>query len=177
MRFTSTTLDGVWRIELDRHEDERGFFARAWCRKEFEERGLNAELAQCSIACNHQRGTLRGMHWQIAPHAEAKLVRCIRGAIFDVVVDLRPGSKTYGQWQGVELSADNHEALYVPEGLAHGFQALASPSEVFYQISEFFHPDFQRGFRWDDPAVGIQWPVHPPILSPRDKALPNFAAI
>jgi len=175
MRFSPTKLSGVSLVDLERHEDERGFFARSWCQSEFEQRGLNPRLVQCNVSFNRKRGTLRGMHYQVAPHAEAKLVRCTRGAIYDVAVDLRPDSPTYRQWVGVELTAENGRALYIAEGFAHGFQTLADDSEVFYQMSEFFHPEYARGVRWDDPAFKIAWPENERCLSARDLAYPDYA--
>ncbi len=168
MKFTPTKIAGVWLIEMERYEDERGWFARSWCAEEFAARGLNPRLSQCSVSFNKKKGTLRGMHWQAAPHEEAKLVRCTRGAIYDVALDVRPSSATFKQWVGVELTQENGYALYVPEGFAHGFQTLANDTEVFYQISESHHSEFSGGARWDDPAFGIQWPLPEPILSERD---------
>ena len=176
MIFLPTSLPGAFIIDIERREDDRGFFARTWCRREFEEMGLNAELAQCNTSYNRRRGTLRGMHWQSAPNAEAKLIRCTRGAIWDAIVDLRPDSPTYLQHVGVELTADSRRALYVPEGMAHGFVTLEDDSEVFYQMSEFFEPAAARGARWNDPAFGISWPVSDPILHPRDAGYPDFVS-
>jgi dTDP-4-dehydrorhamnose 3,5-epimerase len=170
--FRATALAGVWIVEPEPAGDERGFFARTWCRQEFEAHGLDPGLAQCSVSWNPARGTLRGLHYQAAPHAEAKLVRCTRGAVHDVALDVRRGSPTFGRWVAAELTADNRRMLYVPEGVAHGFQTLVDGSEVFYQISEFHHPESVRGVRWDDPRCAIEWPVQPAILSPRDAALP-----
>lgn len=158
MEFTPTKLPGAFIIEPTRLEDERGFFARTWCRADLAERGLNPELAQCSISFNKRKGTLRGMHYQIAPYEEAKLVRCTMGAIYDVIVDLRPASPTFKQWVAVELTAKNHLMLYVPEGCAHGFQTLVAESEVLYYISAQYAPDYARGVRWNDPAFAIEWP-------------------
>lgn len=155
----------------ERKADLRGFFARTWCAKEFASAGLNSKLVQCSISFNEKRGTLRGLHYQAAPHAEDKLVRCTRGAIYDVIVDLRPDSATYRRWHAEELTADNRRMLYVPLGVAHGFQTLTDHAEVFYQMSEFYHPDLARGVRWNDPILGIPWPVPNPIISDRDQAL------
>jgi dTDP-4-dehydrorhamnose 3,5-epimerase len=174
MRFVATPLPGAYLIDLDRIEDERGFFARTFCRDEFLDHGLNPRLVQCSLSFNGARGTLRGMHFQVAPHEEAKLVRCTAGAIFDVIVDLRPGSPTRLRWFGAELSAQNHRMLYVPEGFAHGLLTLEDNSEVFYQISEFFTPECARGFRWDDPAIAIAWPQPVRIISDRDRSYPNW---
>jgi len=156
-------------VELVRLEDERGFFARSFCQREFEAQGLNPRLAQCNVSFNHRRGTLRGLHFQAKPHEEAKLVRCTRGAIWDVAVDLREGSPTRLRWHAVELNAENRLGLYVPEGFAHGFQTLADDTEVLYQMSEFYHPELARGVRWDDPNLGIRWPLPDPILSERDR--------
>lgn len=175
MRFTETPLAGAWLIEPERFSDERGYFARTWCVREFAEHGLETRLVQASISQNACRHTLRGMHYQAAPHEEVKLVRCSRGAIYDVILDLRPGSPTLGQWFGVELSAANGRMLYVPGGLAHGFQTLADDSEVVYQMSEFHAPESARGVRWDDPAFGIAWPeADERILSARDRAYPDW---
>jgi dTDP-4-dehydrorhamnose 3,5-epimerase len=174
--FTETNLRGVLIIEPQRYEDERGHFARTWCRREFGERGLNTDLAQCSVSFNKKKGTLRGIHYQAAPHEEAKLVRCTRGAIHDVVLDLRADSPTFTQWISAELSVADGRMLYIPEGYAHGFQTLADDTEVFYQISEFFHPDLTRGVRWNDPAFAIRWPLSPSVMSARDLSYPDFIA-
>jgi len=172
--FTPTPLAGAWVVELERHEDERGFFARTWCRRELEARGLDARLVQCSMSRNTRRGTLRGLHWQAPPHAEVKLVRCSRGAIWDVMVDVRPSSPTYTRHFGAELTAENGLALYIPEGFAHGFVTLADDSDVVYQMTEYYEPAAARGARWNDPAFGIPWPVARPILHPRDAGYPDF---
>jgi dTDP-4-dehydrorhamnose 3,5-epimerase len=174
MIFSDTGIDGAWVIEAERLEDERGFFARTWDADEFADRGLNPGLAQCSISYNRARGTLRGLHYQVAPHEEAKVVRCIAGAIFDVVVDLRPHSSTFKDWFGVELSAANRLALYVPEGCAHGFLTLDEDCEVHYQISHSYAPEAARGVRWDDPAFGIQWPGEVVVMNERDRSYPDF---
>ena len=175
MIFTPTELDGAWLVDLDRREDDRGFFARAWCEREFAEHGLSTEVVQCNISFNHRKGTLRGMHYQVEPHAEIKLVRCTRGALFDVIVDLRPDSPTHARWLGVELTADNRRALYIPAGFAHGYQTLADATETFYQVSAFWTPEAERGVRWDDPAFGIEWPdPDPPVLSEKDRAWPDY---
>jgi dTDP-4-dehydrorhamnose 3,5-epimerase len=173
VKLTATELPGAWLIEPEPIEDERGFFARTWCARELEEHGLVGKLAQASISFNRLRGTLRGLHYQEAPHAETKVVRCTQGAIFDVLVDLRPGP---GQkrWVGHELSAANRRALYVPEGVAHGFLTLADASEVLYLISEFHHPTAARGVRHDDPAFGIRWPGPVAVISPRDATYADF---
>lgn len=174
MKFGSTPLPGAMVLDLERREDERGFFARSFCQREFEAQGLDPAVVQCNISFNRRRGTLRGMHWQAEPHGEAKLIRVTRGALWDVIVDLRPGSPTYSRWFGVELTAENHRALYIPAGFAHGFQTLVDDVEVFYQMSAFYVPDAQRGVRWDDPAFGIDWPIRPPFLSERDATYPDF---
>jgi dTDP-4-dehydrorhamnose 3,5-epimerase len=174
MIFKDTGIEGVWVIEPERHEDERGFFARTWDPQEFAERGLNPELAQCSISFNRARGTLRGLHYQAAPHEEAKLVRCTAGSIFDVVVDLRPDSSTFRDWFGVELSAENRLSLYVPEGCAHGFLTLADDSEVHYQISQAYVPEAGRGVRWNDAAFAIRWPGEVVVINERDGTYPDF---
>lgn len=174
MIFSETKLKGAFVIELEPHYDERGFFSRSWCQREFREHGLHPDLVQCSISFNQHRGTLRGMHLQIQPFREAKLVRCTRGAICDVIIDLRSGSETYLHWVGVELSADNRRALYVPEGFAHGFQTLEDETEVFYQMSEFYAPECSWGVRWNDPAFAIKWPLPVSVISAKDSHLPDF---
>jgi dTDP-4-dehydrorhamnose 3,5-epimerase len=168
MIFRETELKGAFILDPERIEDERGFFARSWCREEMEARGLSADLAQCNISYNARKGTLRGMHYQLPPHAEVKLVRCTMGAIHDVIIDLRAGSPTFRRWVGVDLTADNRRMLYIPEGFAHGFQTLEDDSEVFYQISAYYHPDSARGVRWNDPAIGITWPMSPTVICARD---------
>jgi dTDP-4-dehydrorhamnose 3,5-epimerase len=175
--FLPAALPGAFILELERRDDDRGFFARTWCQREFEEMGLNTDLVQCSISYNLRRGTLRGMHWQDAPHGEAKLVRCTRGAIWDAIIDLRPESPTYTKHMGVELSADSGRALYIPEGMAHGFVTLVDDCEVFYQMSAYHEPAAACGVRWDDPAFDINWPVTDPILHPRDAAYPDFVPL
>lgn len=175
VNFLPTPLAGAFVLDLKRHEDERGFFARSFCREEFVENGLNPDVAQCNVSFNPSRGTLRGMHFQTAPHAEDKLVRSTRGAIWDVIVDLRPDSPTYKKWYGVELSATTRRAIYVPKGFAHGFQTLTDDAEVLYMMAEFYHPDSASGVRWDDPAFGIEWPIANPSMSDRDRSFPLFA--
>jgi dTDP-4-dehydrorhamnose 3,5-epimerase len=175
MIFTETKLKGAYLIDIEKNEDERGFFARSWCRDEFEKHGLNPHLVQCNISFNKKRGTLRGMHYQVAPFAEAKLVRCTIGAIYDVVIDLRSDSPTFKQWFSVELTAQNRRALYVPEGFAHGFQTLVDDTEVFYQMSEFYHPEYARGIHWDDPTIGVEWPILNPIISQKDSKFDPLA--
>jgi dTDP-4-dehydrorhamnose 3,5-epimerase len=174
MIFRKTGIGGAWVIEAERLEDERGFFARMWDIDEFAEQGLNPRVAQCSISYNRARGTLRGLHYQVAPHEETKLVRCTSGSLFDVVVDLRPDSSTFKAWYGVELSAENRLALYVPEGCAHGFLTLGDECEVHYQISEFHAPEAARGVRWNDPAFGIVWPDEVIVMNERDRSYPDF---
>jgi dTDP-4-dehydrorhamnose 3,5-epimerase len=173
MIFTPVQLAGAWVLDLERFEDERGFFARTFCRREFEERGLNPEVAQCNTSFNAHRGTLRGMHYQL-PSGEAKLVRCTRGAIYDVIIDLRPESSTYGSNFGVKLTDENRRMLYIPERFAHGFLTLTDNTEVFYQMSEFYSADNSRGVRWNDPAFGINWPEEVKVVSERDRSYPNF---
>jgi len=176
MKFTETAIRGAFLVELERVEDERGFFARTWCGREFAAHGLTAKLEQCSIAYNKRRGTLRGMHYQAAPHREAKLVRCTSGAAYDVIVDARADSPTSGLHVGVELAHGAPIMLYVPEGVAHGYITLADDTELSYLISVPYEPSAERGFRWNDPAVGIQWPRSPVCISSRDASLPSFAS-
>jgi dTDP-4-dehydrorhamnose 3,5-epimerase len=176
VRIVATDLPGAKVVELETIEDERGFFARSYCAREFEAEGLEHCVAQCNVSYNRRRGTLRGMHFQRTPHAEAKLVRCTRGAIYDVIIDLRPESATFRRWVAAELTADNRLALYVPRGFAHGFQTLTDDSEVFYQMSEFYVPDAASGVRWNDPAFAVAWPIANPILSPRDASYADFSA-
>jgi dTDP-4-dehydrorhamnose 3,5-epimerase len=173
MKFTSVPLGGAHVVELEPVADERGFFARSWCAEEFRSYGLNPALAQCSLSFNKRKGTLRGMHYQAEPHAEVKLVRCTSGAIYDVILDLRPASPTYCKWFAIELTAANRKMLYIPEGIAHGFQTLADNTEVFYQISVSHHPESARGVRWNDPLFSIEWPVRDLILSERDRSFPD----
>jgi dTDP-4-dehydrorhamnose 3,5-epimerase len=175
MLFHQTELTGVYLIGIDPAEDERGYFARTFCRKEFEERGLNPCVAQCNVSYSRKKGTLRGMHYQAAPYGEAKLVTCIAGAIYDVMIDLRADSPTYRKWLAMELSGRGARTmLYIPEGFAHGFQTLEDDTEVFYQMSEFYAPQYGRGIRWDDPAFAIRWPDGPRTLSERDRNYPDF---
>jgi dTDP-4-dehydrorhamnose 3,5-epimerase len=174
--FTELRLKGVFAIDLEKLEDERGFFARSWCQREFEAHGLNPRIVQCGISYNRRKGTLRGMHFQASPYEEAKLVHCSRGAIYDVVVDLRINSRTFKQWVGVELTPTNHRMVYVPEGLAHGFQTIEDNTEVFYQMSEFYRPEYARGLRWNDGSIQIAWPLEPTNISDKDSAYPDFVA-
>jgi dTDP-4-dehydrorhamnose 3,5-epimerase len=177
MVFTETGVTGAYLVDVESTQDERGFFARSWCQREFARRGLNGQIVQCNISRNHQRGTLRGLHYQTGPHKEAKLVRCTRGAIFDVVLDLRPRSNTYLRHDGVLLTEDNHRALYIPEGCGHGFLTLSEGAEVFYQMSQFYEPSAARGVRWNDPAFNISWPEIVRVISERDRSYPDFEAI
>jgi dTDP-4-dehydrorhamnose 3,5-epimerase len=172
MTFTETRIPGAWIIDLKMIPDDRGFFAMTWLPGEFASRGLDSSLAQCNLAFNHKRGTLRGMHFQRAPHEQAKLVRCTRGSIHDVIVDLRPGSPTFQQWEAVELNEDNRRMLYIPGGLAHGYITLTDGAEVFYQASSPWEPKAEGGVRWDDPAFGIKWPSEPSVISERDAGWP-----
>lgn len=172
MIFTETKLKGAYIIGLEMREDERGGFARTFCMNEFEAHGLKPQVAQCNLSFNHRAGTLRGMHYQLAPAAEIKLVRCTRGAIVDVIVDLRPDSDTYLEHVSVDLNADNRRALYVPELFAHGYQALTDGAEVSYQVGEFYTPGFERGLRYDDPWLGITWPLPISVISEKDAAWP-----
>jgi dTDP-4-dehydrorhamnose 3,5-epimerase len=174
MLFHETRLPGVFEIDIEPHADDRGFFARSWCRKEFEEHGLNSQLVQCNISFNTRRGTLRGMHYQAPPYAEAKIVRCTRGAIYDVVVDLRPSSPACRKWIAVTLTAVNRRMLYIPEGCAHGFLTLEGETEIFYQMSEYFDPGSARGVRWNDLAFGVRWPETVEVISERDRTYPDF---
>ncbi|MCU1347663.1 MAG: rfbC [Acidobacteria bacterium] len=169
MIFTPTPIGGAFLIDIEPQQDDRGFFARTFDAEELASRGLEARVAQTSISYNRKRGTLRGMHYQAAPHEETKLVRCTRGGILDVIADVRDSSPTRGQWLAVELSAENHRMLYIPRGVAHGFQTLTDHTEVFYQMSESYHPESARGFRWNDPAFAITWPIGEPTMSESDR--------
>lgn len=175
MRFEETPLPGAYLIEPERLGDDRGFFTRMWCRREFAEHGLDAGLAQCNLSFNERAGTLRGMHFQREPHPEVKLVRCTRGAVWDAIVDLRPDSPTYCRWHAVELTEQNLAMLYVPAGFAHGYLTLTDGAEVFYQVTEYYHRDLEGGVRWNDAAFGIEWPQDRPlILSPKDRSWPDY---
>lgn len=176
MIFTETKLPGAFVIELQPVEDSRGFFARAWCREEFAQHGLDTRIQQANVSFNKTKGTLRGMHRQEEPFAEVKLIRCTRGAICDVVIDLRPDSPTYMQWTSVELTADNHRMLYIPKNFAHGFQTLDDNTEVTYQVSEVYTPAAERGIRFDDPAFGIKWPLAVEVISDKDRNWADFLA-
>ncbi|UIE37727.1 dTDP-4-dehydrorhamnose 3,5-epimerase [Leptodesmis sichuanensis] len=177
MIFTETKLKGAFIVDVELLADQRGAFARTFCAQEFEQHGLKPTVAQCNLSFNHKAGTIRGMHYQIPPAAETKLVRCTKGAIYDVIVDLRPASPTYRQHIGVELSADNRRALYVPELFAHGYQALTDGAEVVYQVGEFYTPGYERGLRYDDPAFGISWPLPVTVISEKDASWPLFEAV
>jgi len=174
--FVETFLKGAFVIDLERREDDRGFFARSFCQREFAEHGLEVQVAQCNVSFNERKGTLRGMHYQVFPFEEAKLVRCTMGAIYDAIIDLRQGSPTYRQSFCVELNARNHKMLYVPRGFAHGFQTLERDTEVFYQMSQFYSTEHSRGVRWNDSAFGIKWPSDERIISERDQKYPDFRA-
>jgi len=175
MIFATTPLAGLFIVEIESHVDDRGLFARTWCEREFEAQGLETRLVQCSVSYNNLTGTLRGLHYQTAPYEEVKLVRCTSGSIFDVAVDLRPDSPTFGQHFAAVLSSTNRRMLYIPHGFAHGFQTLEDRTEVFYQMSEFYSPDHARGVRWNDPAFGIVWPsTEHRIMTDRDKTYPDF---
>jgi dTDP-4-dehydrorhamnose 3,5-epimerase len=176
MRFIEAPLPGAMIIELEPYVDQRGFFSRSWCRNEFEAHRLNPQVVQCNIAFSRKRGTLRGMHYQIAPHGECKLVRCTAGGVYDMILDIRASSPTCYKWFGLELTAENRRMIYVPEGFAHGYQALVDNSEVFYQMSQFYNKEASRGVRWNDPAFGIKWPIEDPILSEQDRTFPLIPA-
>lgn len=175
MKFFETALSGAYVIEMEPINDERGFFARSFCRDEFARQGLNTGLVQCGVSFNEKKGTLRGMHFQSKPYQEAKLVRCTKGAIYDVILDLRLGSPSFKRWFATELTGENRKMLYIPEGVAHGFQTLADETEVFYQMSEFYHPGSACGVLWDDPAFGIAWPPGGKIISDKDRSFPLTA--
>ncbi|MGV3706126.1 MAG: dTDP-4-dehydrorhamnose 3,5-epimerase [Arcticibacter sp.] len=177
MIFTETKLKGAFVIDVKRLEDERGFFGRSYCQTEFEKYGLNTSVVQANVSYNLQKGTLRGMHMQLAPFEETKLVRCTRGAIYDVIVDLRGDSATFRQWIGVELRADSYKMLYVPEGFAHGFITLEDNTDVTYQVTQFYTAGSERGYRFDDPAFGIVWPIEPLVISPKDLSHPLFESV
>lgn len=174
MIFRETPIAGALVVELERHLDDRGSFARAWCAREFEAHGASPRLVQCSLSTNLRKGTLRGLHYSVPPRAEAKVVRCVRGAIYDVLVDLRPASPSYLRHFARDLTAANGVAVYVPEGVAHGFETLEDASDVLYQMTEFFDPACSRGVRWNDPAFSIPWPEANPILSDRDRSYPDY---
>jgi dTDP-4-dehydrorhamnose 3,5-epimerase len=175
MTFHETKIPGIFEVRPEPLHDHRGFFARTWCQKEFEAHGLNPQLVQCSLSYSRRRGTLRGLHYQAAPYAEAKLVRCAHGAIYDVAVDLRPQSPTFRQWISVVLRSEQRHMLYIPEGCAHGFLTLEDDCEVFYQMSQIYDRPSARGVRWDDPSFGIAWPEKVEVISERDRGYPDFA--
>ena len=174
MKIAPTALAGAYVIDVEAAADERGFFARTFCREEFAAHGLRLTFVQANLSSNRREGTLRGMHFQAPPYEEGKLLCCSRGAIYDVILDLRPGSSTFGRWESFELSARNRRLLYVPEGIAHGFQTLEDESDVFYLMTQSYHPEAARGVRWNDPAFAIAWPSRSPILSERDASYPDF---
>ena len=174
MIFRETELNGAFLIESERLEDNRGFFARAWCRKEFMAHGLTGALVQSNISFNKRTGTLRGMHFKTAPYEEAKLVRCTMGAVYDVIIDLRPDSSTFLRWIAAELTAENRKMLYVPENFAHGYQTLADNTEVFYQVSQFYSPGSEQGLRYNDPTFGIKWPMDVQVISHKDRSWPDY---
>lgn len=169
MIFIETSLPGAYLVELEPVNDERGFFARTWCAKEFAAQKLTSTLVQCNLSSNINRGTLRGLHYQCPPHEEAKLVTCISGALYDVILDIRRHSPTFGKWQAFELSAETHRAVYIPEGFAHGFQTLTDNTKVFYQMTAYFQPEYARGIRWNDPLFAIDWPLKTKIISSKDQ--------
>lgn len=175
MTFHETKIPGIFEVRPEPLHDNRGFFARTWCQKEFEAHGLNPQLVQCNLSYSRRRGTLRGLHYQAAPYAEAKLVRCTHGAIYDVAVDLRPQSPTFRQWISAILRSEQRHMLYIPEGCAHGFLTLEDDCEVFYQMSQIYDPPSARGVRWDDPSFGIAWPEKVEVISERDRGYPDFA--
>lgn len=177
MTFQETKLSGVFEIHFEPLHDSRGFFARSWCQKEFENHGLDPKVVQCNVSFNARKGTLRGMHYQAAPNAEAKLVRCTTGSVYDVVIDLRPQSPTFKQWIAAVLTSEQRNMIYVPEGCAHGFLTLEDRTEVFYQMSEFYNPESARGVRWDDPAFQIVWPAKVEVISERDLNYAGFESV
>lgn len=174
MIFLETSLPGAYVIEVEKHEDERGFFARSWCAREFAAKGLDHHLVQCNVSFNKRKGTLRGLHYQVPPHAEAKLVRCTKGSLFDVIVDLRKDSPTFLKWFAIDLTAANHRMLYIPKLFAHGFQTLEDDTEIFYQMTEFYELAASKGLRWNDPRLGINWPGVGRVMSQKDQAYPNL---
>ena len=175
MIFHQTELKGAFIIEIEKLKDHRGFFARAWCQQEFEEHQLVSRVRQSNVSYNKTKGTMRGMHYQISPYEETKLVRCTKGAICDVIIDLRASSPTYAQWISAELTAENYRMLYVPENFAHGFITLKNDTEVTYQVSQFYTPGSERGIRWDDPTFSIDWPIEVKVISDKDRNWPDYA--
>ena len=174
MIFYETKLSGAYVIEIEKIEDERGFFARTFDKEEFSKYSLDIDLAQSSLSQNSKKGTIRGMHYQTNPYDESKLIRCVKGKIFDIIIDLRPNSKTFKEWFSLELNANNYKMLYIPKGFAHGFQTLEDNSEMFYQISQFYHPEYSKGIRWDDKEFGIQWPLKVSLISEKDLSYAPF---
>jgi len=174
MIFSNTSLKDAVILEIEKLQDDRGFFGRTWDEEIFKNKGMNTQIAQCSLSFNLKKGTLRGMHFQEKPFQEVKIVSCTKGCIFDVIIDLRPNSKTYKQWYGIELKSDEHKSIYIPKGFAHGFQTLEDNTEVFYQISEFYNPSHSTGIRWNDPLFGIKWPLNNPIISEKDLGWSDF---
>jgi dTDP-4-dehydrorhamnose 3,5-epimerase len=172
--FNETPIAGAYTIDLELRSDDRGFFARSWCQDEFAAHGLQTRIVQCNTSFNHRAATIRGLHYQRPPHAEVKIIRCTRGAIWDVIVDLRPSSPSYLRWFGTELTASNRRMMYVPEEFAHGYITLEPETETFYQVSEFYTPGAEGGIRWNDPAIGIDWPVEPLVVSDKDAGHPDF---
>lgn len=176
MLFTETGLENACIVELEKKEDHRGFFARSWDKNEFAKHNLNSNLVQCNISFSKKRGTLRGMHYQAKPFEESKLIRCTKGKIFDVIIDLRPTSKTFTKWFGIELTEENHKMLFVPEGFAHGYQSLVDNTEIVYQVSEFYTPSSELGVHWNDPVFNIKWPVNEKIVTEKDDSWKPFEA-
>ncbi len=174
MIFTETVLPGAYIIDLEKKEDERGFYARAFCKNEFGNKGLKTDIAQANIIYTKHKATLRGLHLQLPPYEETKLIRCTKGAIYDVIIDLRPGSATYKQHLGINLTADNFKMVYVPEGFAHGYLTLENDTHVAYHVTEFYTPGYEKGVRWNDPAFYVKWPIQPEIISKKDKSFPNY---
>jgi dTDP-4-dehydrorhamnose 3,5-epimerase len=174
MIFTETKLKGAFIVDVKKLEDDRGFFGRSWCRREFEAIGLTADVVQTNVAYSKLKGTLRGMHYQLSPYEESKLVRCTRGAVYDVIIDLRPESPTFKQWVGVELTADNYRMLFVPERFGHGYITLQDNTDVTYQVTQYYTPGAERGIRWNDPEFNIAWPIEPLVMSEKDKQMPDF---
>ena len=175
MVFTECELDGAYIVDIERRVDDRGFFARSFCAREFADHGLKTAFVNVNLSVSHRRGTLRGMHYQVPPYSETKLIRCVRGAIHDVIIDLRPNSRTFTKWIGVDLTDANHRMLYVPDGFAHGFLTLTDDVEVTYQVTEFYQPGAERGVRHNDPAFGIQWPAEVAVISDKDRTWPDFS--
>jgi len=176
MIFTETQLNGAYVIEIKKLEDARGFFSRVWCKNEFEAHGLIPDIVQINTSLSKKKGTLRGMHYQVEPNQESKIIRCTKGSIYDVIIDLRPKSPTYKKWLGIELTAENYKMLYVPEDFAHGFQTLEDDTEVVYQVSQFYSPQSEQGVRYNDPAFGIRWPIDVQVITDKDKNWADYTA-